>query len=201
MSEPNVVAPNNSDCPGCGDVAEPRCIRDAKDCKTCCWCGRELLVPEPPPSVDSVKVERLAAVIAYLSAEVGQYSKPERAPSRIKRALELLTDLAEEARGAQGRAGGEEEQRWVRCDERMPEQKQVVALCGPRGRLDADELDRLRIGYWDDDQDGSKPYWCDHESWFGDVGDMTLVSHWMPLLPLPAPPSPTPGGEKEGANG
>jgi hypothetical protein len=91
----------------------------------------------------------------------------------------------------QGRAGGEEEQRWVRCDERMPSSGEMVQFHVPgfpeRARF---------VGYYserferfedltDTDRDGEPREHYD-------------ATHWRPL---PAPPSPTPGGEKEGANG
>lgn len=191
MSGPNVVAPNNSDCPGCGDVAEPRCIRDAKDCKTCCWCGRDLFVPDPPPSVDSVK-DQLLAMARNVRACLQKAVDYDDEVATIYNAMLFAIKLA---RGAQGRAGGEGEQDpWEALLRWSNEQDPERAGNGPLISLnhDGDDFDRpASVAV----VDGSA------------VGEGTTANEAARDLcaklgiTLPAPPSPTPGGEKEAANG
>jgi hypothetical protein len=125
------------------------------------------------PSVDSVKVERRHRDLAY------KYHDDERLVA------ELARDFAQaEARGAQGRAGGEEEQRWVK----------------------ATALPSWLIGwYWLQFEGGSvgaRPAERRDGAWF--YSDNPWSKEHAPVVAFceakpPAPPSPTPGGEKEGA--
>ncbi len=101
-------------------------------------------------------------------------------PGRLRKGREAFESLC----SALARQTDEAPSSWVPVAERLPRRLEQVFL------FLVSKKDPFRIGYWDDrDNEESAatqaPFWCDEESWFGDVGDTDLVSHWMPL---PQPP-------------
>lgn len=52
--------------------------------------------------------------------------------------------------------------------------------------LTLEELNELNAYFGEHGELPQAPFWCDDDSWFGDVGDADLIRGWQPLPPSPS---------------